>query len=106
MFIAWLSQKTEAFNLDSQSIFQFPSHHHNFLSLRQNLSWEDLASKKIEAPFVPQIDNELDVRNFATEFTAMIPQDSPAIVPPNMEKAFMVRMTSTHNSRKFERCLD
>ncbi|KAB7502416.1 Ribosomal protein S6 kinase alpha-5 [Armadillidium nasatum] len=54
-----------------------------------DLNWDDLANKKIVAPFVPVIDGELDVSNFASEFTAMVPQDSPAIVPPDTEKAFM-----------------
>ncbi|RXG52442.1 Ribosomal protein S6 kinase alpha-5 [Armadillidium vulgare] len=55
----------------------------------KDLNWDDLANKKIVAPFVPVIDGELDVSNFASEFTAMVPQDSPAIVPPDTEKAFM-----------------
>uniref|UniRef100_A0A8D8Y790 non-specific serine/threonine protein kinase n=1 Tax=Cacopsylla melanoneura TaxID=428564 RepID=A0A8D8Y790_9HEMI len=52
------------------------------------IDWEDLASKKIKAPFVPKISNELDVSNFSDEFTKMIPADSPAIVPPNFDKLF------------------
>jgi hypothetical protein len=32
----------------------------------------------------------LDVRNFAVEFTNMIPSDSPAIVPNNAERIFKV----------------
>lgn len=41
-------------------------------------------------PFVPKIAHELDVGNFATEFTNMAPQDSPAAVPMNVEKMFKV----------------
>lgn len=41
-------------------------------------------------PFVPKISHELDVGNFATEFTNMAPQDSPAAVPMNVEKMFKV----------------
>ncbi|XP_063850573.1 ribosomal protein S6 kinase alpha-5-like isoform X1 [Scylla paramamosain] len=47
-----------------------------------------LAQKKVPAPFAPRISTELDVSNFSEEFTAMIPQDSPAIVPPDVEKMF------------------
>lgn len=54
----------------------------------KKLNWDDLAQKKVPAPFVPRISNELDVSNFSEEFTAMIPQDSPAIVPPDVEKMF------------------
>ncbi|XP_063871148.1 ribosomal protein S6 kinase alpha-5-like [Scylla paramamosain] len=54
----------------------------------KKLNWDDLAQKKVPAPFVPRISTELDVSNFSEEFTAMIPQDSPAIVPPDVEKMF------------------
>lgn len=57
---------------------------------QQTLNWDDLAQKKVPAPFVPRISNELDVSNFSEEFTAMVPQDSPAIVPPDVEKMFKV----------------
>lgn len=51
-----------------------------------------MADKKIKAPFVPKIQNELDTSNFAEEFTKMVPTDSPAIaVPPNFDKIFKVR---------------
>ncbi|XP_042220692.1 ribosomal protein S6 kinase alpha-5-like isoform X2 [Homarus americanus] len=53
-----------------------------------SLNWDDLAQKKVPAPFVPRISDELDVSNFSEEFTAMVPQDSPAIVPPDIDKIF------------------
>ena len=56
----------------------------------QGLNWDDLASRKTPAPFVPNISHELDVENFATEFTNMAATDSPAIVPMNTEKMFKV----------------
>lgn len=56
----------------------------------QTLNWNELASGNAPAPFVPKIQHELDVRNFATEFTNMIPADSPAIVPNNAERIFKV----------------
>jgi len=49
-----------------------------------------MADKKIPAPFVPKISNELDTSNFAEEFTKMTPADSPAVVPPNFDKIFKV----------------
>lgn len=58
---------------------------HNFF---KGLDWERLAKKQIPAPFIPKISSELDVSNFAEEFTAMIPADSPAVVPPNVDKIF------------------
>lgn len=54
----------------------------------KTINWDDLAKKKVPAPFVPRISNELDVSNFSEEFTAMVPQDSPAIVPPDVDKMF------------------
>ncbi|KAK3861316.1 hypothetical protein Pcinc_032696 [Petrolisthes cinctipes] len=53
-----------------------------------DLNWDDLAQKKVPAPFVPRIRNELDVSNFSEEFTQLVPQDSPAIVPPDVDKIF------------------
>lgn len=47
----------------------------------KTLDWEKLYRKEIPAPFRPVIRNELDVSNFAEEFTTMIPTDSPCIVP-------------------------
>ncbi|XP_021945279.1 ribosomal protein S6 kinase alpha-5 isoform X3 [Folsomia candida] len=55
----------------------------------KGINWVDMADKKIKAPFVPKIQNELDTSNFAEEFTKMVPTDSPAIaVPPNFDKIF------------------
>jgi Protein kinase C terminal domain. len=59
------------------------------------IDWDDLATKRIPAPFVPKISNELDVSNFSDEFTKMIPADSPAIVPPNFDKIFKVSIVNT-----------
>ncbi|PSN31293.1 hypothetical protein C0J52_25547 [Blattella germanica] len=54
----------------------------------RDLSWEDLSLKKIPPPFVPKIENDVDVSNFSEEFTDMTPSDSPAAVPPNSEEFF------------------
>ncbi|XP_052272936.1 ribosomal protein S6 kinase alpha-5-like isoform X2 [Dreissena polymorpha] len=54
----------------------------------KGLSWKDLAAKKVPAPFVPKIRHELDVSNFADEFTKMQATDSPAIVPMHGDKLF------------------
>lgn len=56
----------------------------------KGLNWKHLAERKVPPPFVPIISHELDVGNFATEFTNMAPQDSPAAVPMNVEKMFKV----------------
>lgn len=49
-----------------------------------------MSKKKVRAPFAPRIADELDVSNFAEEFTAMNPADSPAIAPRNVDKIFKV----------------
>ncbi|KAK6477661.1 ribosomal protein S6 kinase alpha-4 [Huso huso] len=54
----------------------------------KSLNWSDLISKKIPAPFKPQIRNELDVSNFAEEFTGMEPTYSPASTPPSTDRLF------------------
>uniref|UniRef100_A0A3B3HUG9 Ribosomal protein S6 kinase n=1 Tax=Oryzias latipes TaxID=8090 RepID=A0A3B3HUG9_ORYLA len=54
----------------------------------QNISWEDLAAKKVPAPFKPVIRDELDVSNFAEEFTEMDPTYSPAALPQNCDRIF------------------
>ncbi|XP_062432363.1 ribosomal protein S6 kinase alpha-5 isoform X1 [Rhea pennata] len=54
----------------------------------QNLNWDDLAAKKVSAPFKPVIRDELDVSNFAEEFTEMDPTYSPAATPQTSEKIF------------------
>ncbi|KAJ6218094.1 hypothetical protein RDWZM_009251 [Blomia tropicalis] len=42
----------------------------------KSICWDDLAARKVAAPFTPKIKNELDVSNFAEEFTSMIPKVS------------------------------
>ncbi|XP_054282176.1 ribosomal protein S6 kinase alpha-5-like isoform X2 [Macrosteles quadrilineatus] len=54
----------------------------------KDIDWDKLARKEVPAPLVPKIANELDVSNFAEEFTKMTPADSPAVVPPNYDKIF------------------
>lgn len=41
----------------------------------KDLDWHALANKQVSAPFVPKISGELDVSNFAEEFTSMLPVD-------------------------------
>ena len=52
-----------------------------FFIIQQGINWDDLATKKVPAPFKPNIVNELDTSNFADEFTKQVAADSPAIVP-------------------------
>ncbi|XP_066468256.1 ribosomal protein S6 kinase alpha-5 [Tiliqua scincoides] len=54
----------------------------------QNINWNDLAAKKVPAPFKPVIRDELDVSNFADEFTEMDPTYSPATTPQAADKLF------------------
>ncbi|XP_055879568.1 ribosomal protein S6 kinase alpha-5-like isoform X3 [Biomphalaria glabrata] len=53
-----------------------------------SLNWEDLAQKKVPAPFVPNIRHEMDLSNFSEEFTRMDATESPAIIPNMGEKLF------------------
>ncbi|OWK08007.1 hypothetical protein Celaphus_00008318, partial [Cervus elaphus hippelaphus] len=52
------------------------------------INWDDLAAKKVPAPFKPVIRDELDVSNFAEEFTEMDPTYSPAALPQSSERLF------------------
>ncbi|XP_044293109.1 ribosomal protein S6 kinase alpha-5 isoform X5 [Varanus komodoensis] len=54
----------------------------------QKINWNDLAAKKVSAPFKPVIRDELDVSNFAEEFTEMDPTYSPATTPQAADKLF------------------
>lgn len=60
------------------------------LNSLQKINWEDLAAKKVPAPFKPVIRDELDVSNFAEEFTEMDPTYSPAALPQNCDRIFQV----------------
>lgn len=53
-----------------------------------SIDWEDLAAKRVPAPFRPSIQNALDTSNFSEEFTKMAPTDSPSQVPPNHQRLF------------------
>lgn len=44
---------------------------HPFL---RSINWTLLTERKVPPPFLPQIDHELDVSNFAEEFTSMAPE--------------------------------
>lgn len=54
----------------------------SFIPFLQGLDWAALAARKIPAPFRPQIRSELDVGNFAEEFTRLEPVYSPPGSPP------------------------
>ncbi|XP_070609370.1 ribosomal protein S6 kinase alpha-5 [Erythrolamprus reginae] len=57
-------------------------------SFFKKINWNDLAAKKVSAPFKPIIRDELDVSNFAEEFTEMDPTYSPATIPEAADKLF------------------
>lgn len=63
---------------------------HTLSSPGQGLNWDDLAQKKVAAPFKPELKSELDVGNFAEEFTGMDPVYSPASTPPSTGRLFKV----------------
>ncbi|XP_068108356.1 ribosomal protein S6 kinase alpha-5 [Hyperolius riggenbachi] len=54
----------------------------------KSINWDDLAAKKVSAPFKPVIKDELDVGNFSEEFTDMDPTYSPAAMPMNADRIF------------------
>ncbi|KXJ25800.1 ribosomal protein S6 kinase alpha-5 [Exaiptasia diaphana] len=54
----------------------------------KKIDWDDLAAKKIPAPFKPRITNELDTSNFSDEFTELAPLYSPAAVPKTADRVF------------------
>lgn len=72
--------------------YKHPVTEQKYLCLIQKMNWEDLAAKKVPAPFKPVIRDELDVRNFAEEFTEMDPTYSPAALPQNCDRIFQVRV--------------
>uniref|UniRef100_A0A8C5ED06 Ribosomal protein S6 kinase n=1 Tax=Gouania willdenowi TaxID=441366 RepID=A0A8C5ED06_GOUWI len=57
-------------------------------SFFKGLNWADLAEKKVASPFKPELKSELDVGNFAEEFTGMEPVYSPASTPPSTDRLF------------------
>uniref|UniRef100_A0A8C2YWZ6 non-specific serine/threonine protein kinase n=1 Tax=Cyclopterus lumpus TaxID=8103 RepID=A0A8C2YWZ6_CYCLU len=54
----------------------------------KGLNWADLAQKKVPSPFKPELKSELDVGNFAEEFTGMDPVYSPAGTPSSTDRLF------------------
>lgn len=66
------------------------AHHALSPAPQQGLNWDDLAQKKVAAPFKPELKSELDVGNFAEEFTGMEPVYSPASTPPSTGRLFKV----------------
>ncbi|XP_042295620.1 ribosomal protein S6 kinase alpha-4 isoform X2 [Sceloporus undulatus] len=54
----------------------------------KGLDWTELAARRMKPPFKPLIRSELDVRNFAEEFTSLEPIYSPAGTPPSLDRVF------------------
>uniref|UniRef100_A0A4W6F0A9 Ribosomal protein S6 kinase n=1 Tax=Lates calcarifer TaxID=8187 RepID=A0A4W6F0A9_LATCA len=67
----------------------------------KGLNWADLAQKKVSSPFKPELKSELDVGNFAEEFTGMDPVYSPASTPPSTDRLFQESQFFHH----YELCL-
>ncbi len=76
--------KIPAKRLGANGAYEVKSH-----QFFDGIIWDDLATKKVQAPFRPNIVNELDTSNFADEFTKQVAADSPAVVP-NGENLFRV----------------
>jgi len=70
------------------------------------MNWEDLAAKKVPAPFKPVIRDELDVSNFAEEFTEMDPTYSPAALPQNCDRIFQVGLLGSLDHQTCCCCCD
>lgn len=95
------------------SASSFSSYFHLLPVPIQGLNWDDLAQKKVPSPFKPELKSELDVGNFAEEFTGMDPVYSPASTPPSTGRLFKVSpsvpLRSAHSFssfyRKFEKAL-
>lgn len=52
----------------------------------KDIDWKLLSEKKVPAPFIPKITNELDVSNFADEFTSMLPVDPVELPTTRVEE--------------------
>lgn len=72
------------------SFFSIHISFHLVFVFQQGLNWADLAQKKLPSPFKPELKSELDVGNFAEEFTGMDPVYSPASTPPSTDRLFQV----------------
>ena len=56
-----------------------------------SLNWDDILAKKVAPPFKPYVSSELDVGNFAEEFTNQDPVDSPGLPITKHNEVFRVR---------------
>ena len=81
-----LMRKDPRYRLGAKGAEQIRTH-----SWFSTLDWNDVISKSLTPPFVPNIHGELDVGNFAEEFTAQEPIDSPAQPPQKHNQLFRVR---------------
>lgn len=54
----------------------------------RKINWTLLEQRKVPAPFVPRISDDLDTSNFSEEFTRLPVTDSPSDPPPNHERLF------------------
>ena len=80
-----LMGKNPTSRLGSKGAWQVKSH-----PWFASISWDDILARKIPPPFKPYIHGELDVGNFAEEFTTQDPVDSPALPPAKHNEVFRV----------------
>lgn len=52
----------------------------------KDVNWDDVLNKRVPSPFKPRVRDEMDVGNFAEEFTNMAPVDSPAFPPQSAKR--------------------
>lgn len=60
------------------------------------LDWKQVLRRQAPVPFRPIVADELDVRNFADEFTEQDPIDSPAKPPKKHVDLFRVRQAKQY----------
>ncbi|CAH3040950.1 unnamed protein product [Porites lobata] len=78
-----LLQKDPKVRLGAKGAHEIKAH-----SFFKSINWNLLSQRKVAAPFKPRIRDELDVSNFAEEFTDMVPTYSPAAAPKTADRIF------------------
>jgi len=56
----------------------------------RNVNWQDIADRKVAAPFLPQIKSPTDTSNFDSEFTSVTPVLTPvqSVLSQAMQEEF------------------
>ncbi len=59
----------------------------------KGIDWKKMEAKEISPPFRPKLAHELDVNNFAEEFTKQAPLYSPAETPESAASKTLFRVS-------------